>query len=468
MAECVRRALVTSVTAADGAAMNVTTVLGDSRFNRFHGRLAALCGLTILFDGYDLTIYGAALPSMIKEFGISPAQAGAIGSWALVGMMLGAIIGGTLSERVGRKPVIIGSVLLYSVLTGAVFWADTPTQVGVLRFCAGLGIGGVMPNAVALVADYAPTRNRHALVSSMFSGYMVGGILASLVAIVAIPAFGWRSIYLIGALPLLLVVPALVRYLPESPTYLARVGRTADLAGAVRRANPAAQIAPGTTFRVDVRRPERASLRQLFADGLAVRTLLLWVAFFMVLLMIYGLLTWLPQLMVNSGYALGSSLSFLLTLFVAATVISCVGGYLADRLGSRRVLIVAYLLAGALITLLGHLGGAPLIVVYAVIAVGGGAAFSAQIFANAFAAELYPPALRTAGLGWALGVGRIGAIVGPTLGGLLLDAAVPISVNFLVFAIPGLLASVAVLCIRTHAARPLPVTGALIADPTHG
>lgn len=446
--------------------MNVTTTLGESRFNRFHGGLAALCGLTILFDGYDLTIYGAALPSMIKEFGISPAQAGAIGSWALVGMMLGAIIGGALSDTVGRKPTIIGSVMLYSIFTGAVFWADTPTQVAVLRFCAGLGIGGVMPNAVGLVADYAPTRNRHALVSLMFSGYMVGGVLASLVAIVAIPTFGWRSIYLMGALPLLLVVPALVRYLPESPTYLLRVGRDADLSAAVRRANPAAQIEPGTTLRADVRRPERASLRQLFADGYAGRSLLLWVAFFMVLLMIYGLLTWLPQLMIKSGFALASSLSFLLTLFVAATVVTCVGGYLADRLGSRRVLIVAYLLAAALITLLGHLGGAPLIVVYAVIAVGGGAAFSAQIFANAFAAELYPPALRTSGLGWALGVGRIGAIAGPALGGLLLDAAVPLSINFLVFAIPGLLASIAVLCIRPKVSRSLPVAGTLISDTT--
>ena len=468
MTESAWLSLVTLVTPGEGDAMNVTTVLGESRFNRFHGGLAALCGLTILFDGYDLTIYGAALPSMIKEFGISPAQAGAIGSWALVGMMLGAIIGGALSDRVGRKPIIVGSVLLYSVFTGAVFWADTPNEVALLRFAAGLGIGGVMPNAVALVADYAPAKHRHTLVSSMFSGYMVGGILASLVAIVAIPAFGWRSIYLIGAIPLVLVLPALVRYLPESPSYLLRTGRTADLSAAVRRANPSVQIDPGTAFQADVQRQERATLRQLFADGFAAPTALLWVAFFMVLLMIYGLLTWLPQLMVKSGYALGSSLSFLLTLFIAATIVSCVGGYLADRLGSRRVLVVAYLLAAALITLLGHLGGAPLILVYAVIAVGGGAAFSAQIFANAFAAELYPPVLRTAGLGWALGVGRVGAIVGPLLGGILLDAAVPLSANFLVFAIPGVLAATSVLLIRTNSFRAVHADERSPARPVRG
>lgn len=435
--------------------MNVTTALGDSRFNRFHGRLAVLCGLTILFDGYDLTIYGAALPSMMKEFGISPAQAGAIGSWALVGMMLGAVVGGSVAERVGRKPMIIASVLVYSLFTAAVFWADTPTQVAALRFAAGLGIGGVMPNAVALVADYAPTRHRHVLVSSMFSGYMVGGILASLVAIVAIPAYGWRSIFLVGALPLLVVVPLLVSYLPESPSHLMRVGRTADLAATIRRANPSVEITSGVTFfRAEEERQQRASLRQLFSHGFAARTLLLWIAFFMVLLMIYGLLTWLPQLMVKSGYALGSSLSFLLTLFIAATVVSCIGGYLADRLGARRVLIIAYLVSAALITVLGHLGDAPLVLVYAVIAVGGGAAFSAQIFANTFATELYPPTLRTAGLGWALGVGRLGAIVGPTLGGVLLDTAMPTSTNFLVFAIPGVLAAAAVSFVRSSASIP--------------
>lgn len=434
-------------------------IIGRSRFGPLHLRIVLLTGLVILFDGYDLTIYGAVVPRMIVEFDISPATAGLIGSGALVGMMIGAMVFGALADRVGRRRPIIACVVLYTVFTGAVFLATTPWEVGVYRFLAGLGLGGVMPNAVALVSEYAPARLRSTMVGVMFSGYMVGGIVAALLGVVLIPAYGWRSLFLLGALPLL-AVPLLVKYLPEAPAFLLRRGRADELAATLRTLDP--DLPPAGELRVTAGAEPagRSPVASLFRDGYGVHTAMLWIAFFMVLLMIYGLLTWLPQLMIESGYPLGSSLSFLMTLFLAGIVITWVGGYLSDRYGTRPVLIVSYLVAAVFVAALGFLGDSSLLWVYASVALGGGATFAAQIFANAYAAQSYPSFARSAGIGWALGIGRIGAIIGPLLGGVLLTAGVPLYVNFLAFAVPGIIAAAALGLIRTRtaAAPRTPVT----------
>lgn len=431
--------------------VNVSDTVDNSRFNRFHLLIVALCAFTILFDGYDLTIYGAAVPGIIEEFGISPAQAGAIGSYALVGMMIGAIVFGTLADRIGRKMVIVGCVAAYSVFTVAVFFAGTPTELGVYRFLAGLGLGGVMPNAIALVSEYAPKRLRSTLVSVMFSGYMVGGVVAALLSIVLIPAFGWQSVFLAGAFQLLLI-PVLIIYLPDSLAFYMKRGKSEEAVSTLRKIEPGLRSG-GVPSLEAAEEPEQGSpVARLFRDGYAFSTIMLWVAFFMVLLMIYGLLTWLPQLMIEAGYPLGSSLSFLLTLFVAGIVITWGGGYLSDRFGPKRVLIAAYVVAAVFVAVLGF--GETALLLYVAVALGGGATFGAQIFANAYAAQYYPTSARSTGVGWCLGVGRIGAIVGPLLGGILLTAQVPLYTNFLAFAIPGLIAAVAIFLVRDRSVAP--------------
>lgn len=439
-------------------AVDLHTSIGRGRLGLLHLRIVALCGLVILFDGYDLTIYGAAVPRMIAEFGISPATAGVIGSGALVGMMFGAMLFGALADRVGRRTPIIACVVLYTLFTGAVFFATTPFEVGLYRFLAGLGLGGVMPNAVALVTEYAPARLRNTMVSVMFSGYMVGGIAAALIGVAFIPAYGWRSLYLVGALPLL-AVPLLVKYLPEAPAFLLRRGRTDELAATLRALDPGLPANGELDVTVEEKETTASPVASLFRNGYGVNTAMLWIAFFMVLLMIYGLLTWLPQLMIEAGYPLGSSLSFLMTLFLAGIVITWAGGYLSDRYGTRPVLVASYLVAAVFVGALGFLGDSALLWVYASVALGGGATFAAQIFANAYAAQFYPAHARSAGIGWALGIGRIGAIIGPLLGGILLAAGVPLYANFLAFAIPGVIAAGALGLIRHRvASTPAPAS----------
>lgn len=433
--------------------VNVSDVVDNSKFNRFHFLVVALCGLAMVFDGYELGIYGAAVPSIIQELGISPVQAGAIGSYSLMGMVIGAPLFGTLSDRTGRKPMIIVCVTLYAVFTGVIFFVGGPTELGIYRFLAGLGLGGVMPNLIALANEYSPKHLRSTMVSVMFSGWFAGVALAALISIWFIPAFGWRSVFLVGGLvPLLLIIPLLIKYLPDSLSFYLMKGKTDEVAATVRKIDPTLTFDRTPRFEVNEAPREGLPLVNLFRGGYAFATVMFWTATFMGLLVIYGLQTWLPQLMINAGYALTSSLSFLLTLCVAGLVITWSGSYLSDRLGRKAVLILAFVTGGVFIALLGFAGNTATLFIYAAVALGGGAAFSAQVFVNAYVAQYYPTNARSTGVGWSLGVGRIGAIVGPLLGGFLLAANVPLYGQFLVFATIALIAAGAISLVRERRA----------------
>lgn len=205
--------------------IDVHQVIDNARFSRFHWMVMALCALLLIFDGYDLFIYGVVLPSIMQEWGLTPLQAGALGSYALFGMMFGALAFGTLADKIGRKKGIAICFALFSSATIINGFASNPTEFGICRFIAGLGCGGLMPNAVALMNEYAPKRLRSTLVAVMFSGYSVGGMLAAGVGIYMLPRFGWESMFFAAALPLLLL-PLILWKLPESVGFLVRQGVT--------------------------------------------------------------------------------------------------------------------------------------------------------------------------------------------------------------------------------------------------
>lgn len=396
--------------------------------------VVALCFLTIVFDGYDLIVYGSAVPSLLAEpgWGMGPAQAGAIGSYALAGMLVGALGAGAVTDAIGRRRIMLVGITWFSVLMVACSLAPGPELLGLLRFLAGLGLGGVIPSAVALTVEYAPRGRRQLYNALMFAGYSVGGVLAAVLALLLVADQGWRPLFAIGAAPLLIVLPLAWRYLPESVGYLVAKGRDDEARGLAER------------YGVDVEalRAEQAAAAgaagpsSLFRRGSRAATLLFGAASFCGLLLVYGLNTWLPQIMRQAGYPLGSALTFLLVLNLGAVVGTVVASVLADRFGPKPVTAAAFLLATTCLIVLSQRIDTGLL--FVAVAVAGLGSVGTQILVNGYVAVHYPAAVRATALGWALGVGRAGAIVGPLFGGWVLASGLGFEVNFYGFAVPAL------------------------------
>jgi len=442
--------------------IDVHEVIDNARFSRFHWMVMALCALLLIFDGYDLFIYGVVLPAIMQEWGLTPLQAGALGSYALFGMMFGALTFGTLADRIGRKKGIAICFALFSSATIVNGFASNPTEFGICRFLAGLGCGGLMPNAVALMNEYAPKRLRSTLVAVMFSGYSVGGMLAAGVGIYMLPRFGWESMFFAAAVPLLLL-PLIFWLLPESVGFLVRQGRLVQARAILRRVDGERAIAADDQLLLTDTKGKGGAVLELFREGRALRTLCLWLAFFCCLLMVYALSSWLPKLMANAGYSLGSSLSFLLALNFGGMAGAILGGWLGDRFNLVKVMVAFFVAAALSISLLGFNSPTPLL--YLLIFVAGATTIGTQILLYACAAQFYGLSIRSTGLGWASGIGRNGAIVGPLLGGALLGINLPLQLNFLAFAIPGAIAAIAMSVFaissqRSRSAAPVPAVTA--------
>ncbi len=428
--------------------------------------VVALCFLTIVFDGYDLIVYGSAVPSLLTEpgWGLGPAQAGAIGSYALVGMLIGALAAGALTDRWGRRRIMLAGITWFSVLMLACALAPTPGLLGVFRFLAGLGLGGVIPCAIALTVEYAPRARRQLYNALMFVGYSVGGVLAALVALALAADHGWRPLMAIGAAPLVLVLPLAWRFLPESVGYLLATGRD-DEADALARRYGVDLDALRSERDTAAGAAEARGPRALFRRGTLAATLLFGAASFCGLLLVYGLNTWLPQIMRQAGYPLGSALLFLLVLNLGAIVGGISASLLADRLGPKPVTVGAFLLATLCLVVLSQRVDTALL--FVAVAIAGLGSVGTQILVNGYVAVHYPSAIRATALGWALGVGRAGAIVGPLFGGWVLASGIGFEWNFYGFAVPALAGALLIALVpRASGDGPAGTTKARAADTT--
>ncbi|WP_419224925.1 MFS transporter [Acinetobacter sp. A2] len=425
--------------------MNVNAVVDQAKFKPFHLKIVLWCVFVVIFDGYDLAINGVALPLLMQEWNMTAVQAGMLASTALAGMMFGAMLFGMLADKIGRKNVILICVTLFS---GFTFWggfASTPTEFGILRFIAGLGIGGVLPNLVALTSEYAPQKMRSTLVTTMFSGYAVGGILAALLGAWLTPSFGWEIMFYIAGLPLL-ALPLLWFFLPESLTFLVKKQQYERARHIVQQISPQENISSQTQFVLNEVQTPDASIAALFKNGRSMSTLLFWCCFFMCLLMVYALGSWLPKLMMAAGYSLGNSLMFLMAMNIGAVIGTIGGGILADRFHLKPVIIGMFLLGAFSLVGLGF--NSPQPVIYLLVAMAGASAIGSSILLYSFVAQYYPLTIRSTGIGCASAVGRVGAIVGPIIIGILLGMDLPHKMNFLAVAIPAVIGAIAVALIR--------------------
>jgi AAHS family benzoate transporter-like MFS transporter len=419
--------------------------------------VVAICMVTIVFDGYDLIVYGAVVPSLLQdpEWQVTPAQAGSIGSYALIGMVVGTLTVGALTDILGRRKVMLGSIIWFSLAMGATALAPNPEVFGLMRFVTGLGLGGVVPTAIALTVEYAPPHRRNLHNALMFSGFSVGGVMAAVLAINLLPTHSFHTMFWIGVAPLFVVVPLAYRFLPESVSFLVARGRHQEAERLAARYGIPLEAAVSDAEKTGGGSQTAGAVSALFTKKRLAATLLFGVASFFGLLLVYGLNTWLPQIMREAGYPLGSALRFLLVLNVGAVVGTLLVSVLADRFGSKPVTTAAFGAAAVAIYSLSSQPSAAAL--YLLIALAGFGTIGTQILVNGYVATYYPADSRATALGWSLGVGRLGAVLGPTFGGWMLASSLGLEWNFYGFAIPAVLGALVIAAV--------PARGSLVLQP---
>jgi AAHS family benzoate transporter-like MFS transporter len=417
---------------------------------RAAGWVAPLCWIAVLLDGFDLVVVGTVVPALQKpeEFGLTPAGTTFVITIGLVGMMIGALTIGTLTDLVGRRKALIGSVASFSVFTLLCAFSPNEGVFGLLRFLAGLGLGGCLPTAIAMVNEFTRSGRSGRATTTMMTGYHVGAVTTAALAIVVIPHLGWRWMFVLGALPALVLLPLMVRQLPESAAWLVAHGRRAE-AEEVARRNGLDLEAPDAPVVEHAGEGAAATIRTLFTRTYARNTVVIGITSFMGLLLVYGLNNWLPTIMREADYDLGAALAFLLVLNVGAVAGLLVAGTVADRIGARTAGVIWFAAAAGFLALLAI--RLPLAGIYLMIFLTGFFVFSAQVLVYAFVSANHPPQVRATALGWSAGAGRVGAIVGPTITGALFAAGNAFPGGFYLFAVVGALGAVAFSVARRRA-----------------
>lgn len=389
-----------------------------------------LCWLCLAADGYDLMVYGATLPGLIGQepFHLTPGTGGRIASLALLGMLVGSLVAGMMTDRLGRRKIFITSVAVFSLGMGLTALAPNLELFVAARIFTCLGVGGLLPTAVALASEFSPAAGRSRRLGIVLTGPPTGMVLASLLASQWMDSFGFRPVYGVAAV-MVIMVPVLVVLLPESPSFLAARGRVAE-AEQVRQAYqlPAPAAQPGAA--------QGGGVAVLLARGQRSSTLLIWAATFFSLLTVFGITTWLPQVMNSSGYGLGSAILFLLVYCLGAAVGTVLAATIADRVGPKPLVLVGFVVAASALLAISTRPSTPVLVVLVLLAGFGG--LGTQNVLNDFVARHYPTEARASGLGWALGIGRIGAIVGPAYGAWVVSQSQPLVATAVGFAATAL------------------------------
>lgn len=407
-------------------------------------RLAAvlLGWFFVVFDGYDLIVYGTVQSSLMEEWNLTAATAGTIGSTAFVGMVIGAVYIGRLSDRIGRKAAVIGSVVILSVFTLLCAFAPNPWVFGALRLLAGIGLGGLVPSVNAMVSDLVPRHTMSKWSTVMMSGVPIGGSIAAVVAQFVVPShdeWGWRFMFLIALIPILVGLPLALKIIPNDKEI------EADYAAREGRADAAHAAEIGDTSGAEV------GFRDLLGDRYRMISIWFALATFVTLLAWYGLGTWLPKLMQTAGYDFGAALNFTLALNLGAVIGSIVTAWAGDKFGPLRSGVVAAGVAGVALLML--LAEPPVAAVYVILILAGVGTHGTQILIISAIAQFYPHKLRGTALGWALGVGRIGAVLAPQLAGLLLGWGLGVGSNYLLFGCSALLSAVSLVVLLTISGR---------------
>lgn len=401
--------------------------------------------MALLCDGFDLQLVGVAAPWLTEAWGVKPSElVGPVQSANLFGMMLGAIFLGGLGDRIGRKRIIVGGVFLFGAMTLAALLTSTVTQLAIVRFLTGIGLGGVLPNVIALTAETTPRRKRAMMTSFVILGMSLGSGLPGVVAAKLAPTHGWESLFIVGGVVPIVIGFLLAIFLPESLLYMTNRGRDREqLARRVQELDPQLEITADTTFALrEQGEAGRSSFRELFMPGLRVTTPMLWIMFAGVLMAMHFLNSWISTVL-KLGNLSAQQFSLTNSVFHWSGAIATIfTALLLGRLGLRWVMVLLLIGLGSLLSI-ATFGFASAGFLTLAVCLAGFGVIGCQGALNASAGLIYPSNCRTTGVGAALGIGRVGSLAGPLIGGFVLNLGVPVQQMFYVPLIPLGLAALA-------------------------
>ena len=428
-------------------AITPRSVVDDGKTSPLQILTLVLCFLVVAADGFDVASVGYVAPLLKKAWSLSPAQLGPIFGAGLFGLTVGSFLFGPLADRIGRKRVIAISLVLFGIGSLACAYASSPTWLILLRFATGAGLGGAMPNAITLSSEFSPARSRALMVTLMFCGFTLGLAFGGAVAALLIPAFGWQGVFVFGGVFPLLLTPIVWFWMPESLRFMAGKPRYQRESRQVLRRltgdadTPIEEVIPKEANANAVR---ENAVGTLFSQRYRTGTLLLWLAFFCTLWVYYQVSSWLPTVITGAGIEASHAARVGAMLPLGGTIGSLINARLMDRMNPFYVLAGSYAVAAVSIALIGVSINQPTWVYVTVFMAGLGLS-GAQTGANVLVAGFYTTAARATGVSWALGVGRIGSIIGSMTGGVLLVAFHTVDIAFVVFAAPVVIAGVAML-----------------------
>lgn len=447
--------------------VDVTSVLNRPQLGQFRWRVIFMCWLIAVVDGFDVQAMAFVAPVLSDVWGISRPVMGQVLTASLFGLMLGSMILGRASDHFGRRPVLIGSVLLFSIGSLLTALSETPLQLILTRCFTGFGLGGAVVAALALTAEYAPARSRARIVTAMFVGFPLGGSIGGVLAMPLISSVGWQGVFVFGGLVPLALIAVIRRFLPESLQFCVSKGIGGQRIGEiVQRIDPRYQFREGDRFQIAENRAGSSSLGELFVQARLPGTLLIWLICFANLLVLYLLINWLPSILHQSGLSLARANLGAVIFNLGGVIGGLALSFAVDRLGAFRVLAIGYALTAAAILALARTQNTS--IAFGLTIFAGAGVIGSQFCINALASAFYPTAVRSTGVGWALGIGRIGSILGPLVGGFALASGATMAAIFSGAALPIVVCSVAVmlLSIAYRRAAIMPLETGDVAGPS--
>jgi MFS transporter, AAHS family, 4-hydroxybenzoate transporter len=435
--------------------VNVQTFINDHPFSPFQWLIFAMCFVIVLLDGFDTAAIGFIAPSLLTEWKIDRSVLAPVLSAALFGLAFGALVVGPLSDRLGRRNILIASVAVFGVACIASAFSGDLLHLTVMRFVTGVGLGAAMPNAVTLMSEFCPDRRRATLINLMFCGFPLGAAFGGFLAAWLIPNFGWRSVLIFGGTTPLLLVVALLIELPESVRFqVAKAAPVEKVRATLARI--ASDASNAGSFVLTERAPAvagKSGIKLVLSPSYIVGSIMLWLAYFMGLVIFYASINWMPILLKEAGLS-PQHATLISALFPLGGVGAVLCGVLMDRFNPNRIIAACYALTAISVYCIGHAVGNVGLLMLAVF-VAGVLMNTAQSSMPALAAEFYPTQGRGTGVAWMLGLGRFGGIAGSFLVAKLTQQHFTFEGIFTVVAIAGVISCVALLIKQAVHPRPL-------------